>query len=245
MSRQRRPSASDTAAEMIRDLIVQRGLRPGDLLPTEVELVEELAVSRSSVREAIRKLDALDIVDVRHGHGTFVGAVSLRPLVDSVTFRSRIDARGALTTLEDIVEVRRALDVGYGRQVVEALAGTHHEDLHGLVAEMVEHAERGEPFPQQDRAFHAALMERATGNRLGEHLLSAFWDLHTDLVQLLQVPVPARIQRTAEAHGEMLRAAEAGDLPAYLAAVDEHYAPLIEVLETKSAQGLAPEPLAP
>ncbi|MCT1435877.1 FadR/GntR family transcriptional regulator [Brachybacterium paraconglomeratum] len=232
----RRASASDTAAEMIRDLIAQRGLRPGDVLPTEVELCAELGVSRSSVREAIRRLNALDIVDVRHGHGTFVGAVSLKPLVDSVTFRSRIDARGARNTLEDIVDVRRALDLGYARQVVEALAGTHQEDLHSLVDAMVERAERGERFTSEDRAFHSVLLERATGNALGENLLSACWDIHTALIEGLEVPLPARIARTAAAHGEMLRAAEAGDLDAYLAAVDEHYAPLLEVLSAEAPQ---------
>ena len=65
-----------TTADQIKQLILTRGLRPGDPLPTEAELCDILEVSRSSVREAIRTLSTLDIVDVRHGHGTYVGAMS-------------------------------------------------------------------------------------------------------------------------------------------------------------------------
>ena len=76
-----------TAADEIKKLILTRNLKPGDLLPTEPELCETLDVSRSSVREAIRTLATLDIVDVRHGHGTYVGAMSLDPMVEALVFR--------------------------------------------------------------------------------------------------------------------------------------------------------------
>ena len=69
-------------------LILDRRLRAGAPLPTEAELMEDLGVSRNSVREALKALQALDIVEIRHGYGTYVGQASLTPLIDGLTFRT-------------------------------------------------------------------------------------------------------------------------------------------------------------
>ena len=86
MSAPRKAPAWSTT-DAIKQHIIDSGLGPGDLMPTETELCEALGVSRSSVREAIRTLGSLDIVEVRHGHGTFVGRMSLDPLVNGMVFR--------------------------------------------------------------------------------------------------------------------------------------------------------------
>lgn len=234
MERVRRPSAATSVAQRIRAYIVNHTLGPGDLLPTEAVLCEELGVSRSSVREALRRLDALDIVDVRHGYGTFVGDVSLKPLVESVTFRARIDTRSAEDTLRDIVEIRQALDLGHAELVVGALKGTAQEDLHALVARMVERAERGERFPEEDREFHAQLLARSTPNRLAEDLLGAFWDIHTVLIDDLATAMPSDIALTAAAHGDMLTTAQNGDVEGYRRAVTAHYTPLLRALDART-----------
>ena len=68
-----------SAAAALKELIIERGLHPGDPMPTEAELMAELGVSRPTIREAVRTLVALDIPEVRHGTGPFVGQLSLRP----------------------------------------------------------------------------------------------------------------------------------------------------------------------
>lgn len=78
---------ASTAINAIKDYILQSHLHPGDPLPTESQLCTDLGMSRSSVREAVRTLVALDIVEVRHGHGMFVGQISMRPMVESLVFR--------------------------------------------------------------------------------------------------------------------------------------------------------------
>ena len=109
-----------TTADQIKQLIIARGLTPGDPLPTEAELCEELDVSRSSVREAIRTLSTLDIVDVRHGHGTYVGPMSLDPMVEALVFRGVLSPEGSLQSLREVVEVRLALDLSMAERVVAA-----------------------------------------------------------------------------------------------------------------------------
>ena len=85
-----RPSRAVEAQEGVKELILQRGLAAGDPLPTESELMEELGVSRNSIREALKALQAVGIVDIRHGFGMFVGRMSLAGLVDELAFHSRI-----------------------------------------------------------------------------------------------------------------------------------------------------------
>lgn len=218
-----------TTADKIKDYILTQGLRPGDSLPTESALCELLGVSRSNVREAIRTLSTLNIVTVRHGHGTFVGEMSLDALVESLVFRGVLIPGDDLQALRDIVEVRQALDTAMAHKVAATLRGTHNADLHELVAEMVEAASRGETFPAQDRAFHTTLLTRIDNQLVGQ-LVGAFWDVHTAVMPRLGVSLPADLVQTAKAHGDMLRAAEAGDAEALIASVGDHYDPIIRAL---------------
>jgi DNA-binding FadR family transcriptional regulator len=71
-----RPGAA--LEERIIELVHERGLVPGAAMPTEPQLMKLLGASRNSVREAIRALQALGIVDIRHGYGTFVGQALLK-----------------------------------------------------------------------------------------------------------------------------------------------------------------------
>ncbi|MGP6170417.1 FadR/GntR family transcriptional regulator [Microbacterium sp. A204] len=219
-----------TTADQIKQLILTRGLKPGDPMPTEAELCETLDVSRSSVREAIRTLSTLDIVDVRHGHGTYVGGMSLDPMVETLVFRGVLSPEKSLDALRDVVEVRLALDLSMAERVVAAGAAEHElPELDELVDEMVDKAGRGEYFLEADRAFHTRLFD-STGNRLVGQLVGAFWDVHTAVLPQLGIAPPADIHQTAKAHGDMLDAVRSGDVEAYRHAVIDHYKPLQRVL---------------
>ena len=224
-----RGSGSGTV-ERIQELILAEGLRPGDPLPTESALCERLGVSRSSVREAMRTLASLDIVEVRHGHGTFVGQLSLAPLVDGLLFRARLDDGNDLRALREVVELRIAIDLSVADQLVEIYRGTSNPELEGLVEQMRELAADGRSFPEADAAFHTALFAQL-GNGLLRQLAQAFWEIHTVAVPLLQLPPSKDILDTVDAHQAMLSALEAGDADAYRAAVVEHYRPLGRVLD--------------
>ena len=226
------PGRKVTTSDRIKDLILSDGLRPGDLLPTEGELCSRLGVSRSNVREAIRKLSTLDIVDVRHGHGTYVGEMTLDALVEALVFRGVLSPGDDLDALRDVVEVRKALDHGMSEQIVDALKGTENSELKALVDEMTALAAAGKTFPQQDRAFHTGLLAKL-GNSLVGQLVAAFWDVHTAVLPKLNVAVASDLEQTAQAHGLMLEAAESGDAEAFRAAITAHYEPIKRALEQK------------
>lgn len=226
------PTAGTQAAatiQAIKDYILSAGLRPGDPLPTESQLCADLGVSRSSVREAVRTLVALDIVDVRHGHGTFVGQVSMRPLVESLVFRGLLTPGEDFRGLRDVVEMRIVLDNALADQVVEAWRDQPSEVMDDLVARMGDLADQGQTFTVEDRTFHATLLAQLP-NQLFGHLTEAFWAVHTRTIPLLGAPQAEEIVRTAHAHGDMLRAAREGDAAAYRSALEDHYAPLLAAL---------------
>ena len=220
---------SSTAIAEIKNYILAKGLQPGDALPTESQLCTDLGVSRSSVREAVRTLVALDIVEVRHGHGMFVGKVSMRPMVESLVFRGLLNPGDDHRGLRDIVEVRITLDNALTEPVTQAWKNRQDPELDQIVEQMDLRAQKGELFTDQDRRFHMRLLE-PLDNHLFLHLTEAFWAVHTLTVPLLGAPRPEDMVATARAHRDMFRAARAGDAQAYRQAVTQHYAPLLTAL---------------
>ena len=220
--------AEATMAE-IKNYILRSGLQMGDALPTESQLCTDLGVSRSSVREAVRTLVALDIVEVRHGHGMFVGQVSMRPMVESLIFKGLLNPGDDHRGLRDIVEVRLTLDNALAEPVTHAWHNRQDPELDTLVDKIEHLASQGKLFTDQDRRFHTRLLE-PLDNHLYLHLTEAFWAIHTLTVPLLDAPKLEDLTSTAKAHRAMLQAAYAGDTPAYHQAITDHYTPLLAVL---------------
>lgn len=225
---------SQSTMDAIKALILRENLRPGDSLPTEARLCKTLGVSRSSVREAIRKLEALHIVAVEHGKGTFVGSLSLDPLVQTLAFRAALPGSGDFKSLRNVVEVRRYLDLGCAEHVVDTLRGTEQPELQALVDQMVDLAGRGQMFQEQDIEFHLGLLSKIS-NDVIKQLVHSLWLVHMAVIPRIGIEISGRLKATAQAHQTMLDAALAGDVEAYRAAVLEHYTPIEAILHAHIA----------
>ena len=147
------------AADAIKALIVSGELKPGDTLPPERELATMLGISRPSLREAIRVLSALNVVEPRHGGGTYVTSLDPRQLAQPINFLLQVDRMA----FRHLLEVRQVLEVGAARLAAPRITA---EQLDAL-ADLTEQAERvtGRPaqFLQLDFDIHTAIIE-ATGN---------------------------------------------------------------------------------
>lgn len=236
MARIREPLRLRQSIDAVKELIISRGLKPGDPLPTEAQLAELLDVSRANLREAIRTLATLDIIEVRHGTGMFVGEMSLRPLVEGLTFKGVVLPGRDFETLRHVVEVRLALDLAIAPQVVAHLTGQEASELSTVCREMAIKGERKENFATEDREFHLQIAS-LIGNELYRQLVAAFWDVYTLVGPRLGVPTPRDMDDTVRAHQDMLDAARAGNLEAYREAVEAHYAPLLRVLDSTAPSG--------
>ena len=221
----------DIAIDAIKSYIIQKKLSPGDPLPNEATLCEELSVSRSSVREAVRKLEALHIVKVIHGKGIFVGDFSLEPLVETLSFRTMVNQDANLTKLRDVIQVRRILDLGVAQQVVDAMKGTPRPDLEKLVRHMEKQAKKHTTFLEQDIEFHSRLFDE-THNEVLKQLAHSLWLVHMAVLPQLGLTVSENLGTAAASHNNMLQAAIAGDVDAYRDADVEHYKPIEGILNS-------------
>lgn len=123
-------SLTDTAIEKIKAMILDGSLRPGDRLPREADLADQLGISRGPLREAVRVLSMLRILDVRRGDGTFV--TSLKPEILLETMEFIIDFHQDSSIL-DLFEVRRALEPMAAEKAALRMADEEAAALLGLV----------------------------------------------------------------------------------------------------------------
>ncbi|AJC59560.1 MULTISPECIES: FadR/GntR family transcriptional regulator [Streptomyces] len=100
-------AVTDEAIEKIKGMIVSGALRPGDRLPKESELAAELGLSRNSLREAVRALSLIRVLDVRQGDGTYVTSLDPQLLLEAMSFV--VDFHRDDTVLE-FLAVRRILE---------------------------------------------------------------------------------------------------------------------------------------
>lgn len=230
-----RTNAATLAANGITEYIKRNQLHPGDPLPTEANLCEALNLSRSSVREAVRTLSSLDIVEVRHGHGTFVGSLSLSPLIQGLVLRTTLDSENSFQHLRDVVEVRIGLDLSMADELCAAFTADDATHLLELVQAMHEKHSAGQSFAEEDHAYHRRLHSLIANNLIRE-LSDAFWQIHMDVLPLMEVQMPGDIEKTIEAHAAIVHALEAGDAQLYREKVLAHYAPLQRAIAAVQAR---------
>ena len=157
---------SNEAIEKIKDMIVSGQLRPGDRLPPEQDLAAELGMSRNMLREAVRALSVINVLDVRHGDGTFVTTLSPSLLLDALTFIADFQHDDSVL---NFIEVRKLLEP---TATARAAAVILDEELAGL-AELLETMQEDiamEDLVLKDAEFHRRIVAAAGNPVLGSVL---------------------------------------------------------------------------
>jgi DNA-binding FadR family transcriptional regulator len=224
-----RSTVSEDVQAWIRRLIVDRGLVPGSPLPTETELMKLFEVSRVPVREALKALQALHVVEIRRGFGMFVGSLSLAPFVEALAFRAAVRHRSGEPSLYELMRVREALETGLIDSVAARVPLEDLDVLRGLVATMEAEAAVGEIDRATDRAFHLALY-RSLGNHLLSEVLDAFWAA-MDQVRGVLGDTHEDPAETCAHHREIVEAVAAGDRARATLAMSTHFDALRARLE--------------
>lgn len=170
-----RPTRADQLPLRLREIIRTGGYAPGDRLPSIVQLARRLEVGAPAMREALRRLETLGVVEIRHGTGVFVGPHAGAAIVPGPLMARAISP----TLLADAVETRMVLE----RQAV-ALAARNARDVHlARMRELLRHAEtHGEGddvLAETNRAFHRCIAA-ASGNTVLAQLLDVLANLIPD-----------------------------------------------------------------
>jgi DNA-binding FadR family transcriptional regulator len=218
----RREALHDTVQERIERFIIDSGSKPGDPLPSQQELARALGISMPSLREAMKSLEALGVIEVRHGSGTFVGRFSLDAMVDGLAFRIRLEAGENRRTVSELLEIRMILEQTYIRQVAAVAAEAQIAALAALVDQMDVKAAAGSEFAEEDWHFHEMLY-RPVNNAVLTMLVRAFWEV-VDLVKPDLDVAPGSFDVTAREHREIVNALAAHDAERAAAAIEAHFA---------------------
>ncbi|MGW2838676.1 FadR family transcriptional regulator [Streptomyces sp. NBC_01335] len=152
-------AVTDEAIEKIKGMIVSGALRPGDRLPKESELAADLGLSRNSLREAVRALSLIRILDVRQGDGTYVTSLDPQLLLEALSFV--VDFHRDDTVLE-FLAVRRILEPAATAMAASRIGD---EELDALAAELDALGEEPsvEELVAADLRFHRGIVQ-ASGN---------------------------------------------------------------------------------
>jgi len=177
-------SISEAIAQQIMDLIANGELKPGQRLPSERELCKDFGAGRSSLREALRCLSIMGVLNARVGEGTSVA-------LDGEKFLGKIVEWRLITEkhdIENLLEVRIALE-GVAAAKAAAFAGEQDIALiDALIGRMKEAVDDAKRFAALDLEFHVALA-KASGNALLFDLVSMIrGQLARGLSKVLHVP---------------------------------------------------------
>jgi DNA-binding FadR family transcriptional regulator len=159
---------TEDAIEKIQERIVSGAWGPGDRLPKESELAAELGLSRNSLREAVRALSQLRVLEVRQGDGTYVSSLEPGLLLESTGFVSSLLLGKTAVAL---YEVRRILEAAAAARAAARIDEEEKADLARSLDQM-RAAQTVEELVEADVDFHAVIA-RAAGNPVLTSLLAS------------------------------------------------------------------------
>jgi GntR family transcriptional repressor for pyruvate dehydrogenase complex len=206
----------DLVVEHVRRLIERGGLGPGDRLPGERDLAQELGVSRPSVRSGLEALEAMGVVVSRRGAGTFIAD---GPPVLGTEPLSLLASLHRLTAGE-MFEARLVLEVGVAGLAARHASAEALATMADEVSEMFASLEDPKAFLVHDVRFHRAIAA-GCGNRvlaaLMEMVSAQFYELRKQTIGRAR-----DLRESAEMHRRIYKAIKARDRQAAQEAMAEH-----------------------
>jgi DNA-binding FadR family transcriptional regulator len=207
-------------AELV-DLIVTGQLQEGDLLPPEGPLSEHFGVSRTVLRESVKRLEEKGLVTVSQGRGTQVRAPGYWNMLDPVVLSSLIDNDESVGVLDELTIVRASLESA----MAGAVAGSHSTDelrrLENALTTMRESESETDSFRQADVVFHYALME-ISGNRLAENIAKQLYKRAVESSRYQGIDPPDAVALTLKEHQAIVDAIARNDTAAAEMSMHDH-----------------------
>ena len=199
-------AVTDEAITKIKDMIISGELSAGDRLPPEKELSEKLGLSRSSLREAVKALEIIRVLDVRRGDGTYVTSLEPKLLTEAMTFI--VDLHQDESILE-LFEVRRMLEPAAAATAARLITPQQIAALRATM-ENIDEQTSVESLVEHDLVFHS-LVTAAAGNT---YLTSVLDSLSSSTVRARiwrGLTQEKAVDRTLSEHAAIIDALERGD----------------------------------
>src|SRR5215475_2892019 len=200
----------------VKSMIAEGRLKGGDRLPPERDLADKFVVSRTSVREALRALESLGLVEIRPGEGTFVRQVSIDSLVEPLALLMVSQREG----IGELFEARRLLEPSLAALAATRATPEEVQEMERILDEQAKEVAAGRTGLAQDAEFHAAI-GAAAHNRAITRIAHAVMDLLRQSREE-SLNTPGRPTRSHEDHRRLLTAIRARDEGAARQAMTDH-----------------------
>lgn len=217
---------TDQAIVRIKEMILAGELKPGDRLPPEKELSEHLGLSRSSLREAVKALEIIHVLDVRRGDGTYVTSLTPELLLGAMSFVADIHQDSSVL---ELFAVRRILEPAAAAMATARAQPADVARLRTLLTEV------GEGTPVDDLVAHDLVFHRSICELSGNAYLTSLLDSLSGSTLRARVwrglTEEGSVERTLTEHRAIVDAIEAGDADLVRSRVTVHVSGVAEWLQ--------------
>ncbi|NCD06727.1 MAG: FadR family transcriptional regulator [Spirochaetia bacterium] len=159
--------------ERIKEALISKEIKPGDYLPSESELAKGFGVGKSSIREAIKMLEAMGVVEIKRGQGTMICEQPSANTIDSLLFQFLIQK----SEIQDIVDLRAMFEIAYTIMAMDCASKEDIKEIEKTIIDFEDKINKGEQSPKDDLKFHYTILN-STHNpyviRIGESILQLF-----------------------------------------------------------------------
>ncbi len=168
--------------EEIKRYIINSGLKSGSPIPTEKELSEKLGISRTAIREGLKSLETLGIIEVKPGIGRFIKEFNFQAILDNLPYNIETNIKN----FNDVLEVRVCLESWFISKDLNKYTERHIKKLKDILKEMEKQVERNfdeKELIETHSDFHCALYE-VWDNKLLINLIKIFSTIQRNLTIL-------------------------------------------------------------
>jgi GntR family transcriptional repressor for pyruvate dehydrogenase complex len=222
----RRNRVYEEVAKQIERLILTK-LKPGDKLPSERELADMLRVSRGSIRDAIRGLELMGLVEPRQGTGTIVREVSADSLVNP--FANALKRRKELVS--ELLDFRKMLEPPLAARAATHASPEELSEMEEILRRQEEKQRQGDAAVAEDAEFHYSVA-LASDNSVVLKVIDILMDLLRD-TRARSLQVEGRPQKSLSGHRRILAAIKRHDGEAAKAAMRRHLEDVEEIVLNK------------
>lgn len=217
---------TDEAIIKIKAMILEGELKPGDRLPPEKELSESLGLSRSSLREAVKALEMIHVLDVRRGDGTYVTSLTPEVLLGAMSFVAEIQQDSSVL---ELFAVRRILEPAAAAMAAGRVTTVDIVRLRALLAEVCDDTSVDD-LVAHDLVFHRSICE-LSGNAYLTGLLDSMSGSTLRARVWRGLADDGAVERTLIEHRAIVDALESGDADLVGAVVTVHVSGVAQWLQ--------------
>lgn len=224
-------SLVDIVIERIKGNIIEKGLKPGDKFLSEKELITQLQVSRTVIREALIALQTVGIVRVKAGGGVYIADGNLDSI--NTILKHHYETYGV--KIRELIEIRKIIELGALRLIIEKDVDVNIQQLNEINESYYQTIMGKQDTKKFDRIFHQSLI-RATDNE-SYYNFSEIINEYFSLVKIDLVEKQDELIKAYDQHLEITKAIKNKDLTVAQKIMGQHFEPILTIISEMEERG--------